>query len=194
MAHDNKKGQIMLMDSWCEVFQMMSNEQAGQMVKAMYDYHLNGNDPKNLPTESALFWVVVKNWLDDNSQHYQEVCEKRAQAAQHRWKKKSDKEKDSPATTQEEKFAYKLLEKLNLHDGEFAGDDVVYNMSKSNIDYICDAIKLFKTDDGKLDTKRIDNAIDHIATKQSFDDCIVDGNKVSFDLVADKIVGALERF
>lgn len=110
-----KKGQIMLVASWREVFDTMPNEQIGELIKAMYAYQFDGTEPKHLKMEMAYFWVVVKNWLDDNSSHYQEVCRKRKEAVANRWNKQKEKEKQA-AMKPEEKLAHELVQKIKIYD------------------------------------------------------------------------------
>lgn len=131
-----KKGQIMLLASWREVFDTMPNEQIGQIIKAMYAYQFDGKEPEQMTAELFYFWVVVRNWLDDNSSHYQEVCRKRQEAINNRWKKQKEKEKLA-AMKPEERLAHELIKKV-----KFDGGSVADHISSSNLQFYQSACKI----------------------------------------------------
>ena len=57
----------------------MSNEQAGELIKAIYAYQ---KDPDAVPQDPALAFVfeLIKQQLDADSQRYKEACAARSEA------------------------------------------------------------------------------------------------------------------
>lgn len=193
-----KKGQIMLLASWREVFDTMPNEQIGQIIKAMYAYQFDGKEPEQMTAELFYFWVVVKNWLDDNSSHYQEVCRKRQEAINNRWKKQKEKEKLA-AMKPEERLAHELIKKV-----KFDGDSVALDhISSSNLQFLSECLQdNFTIRGGGFDEKAAKKCISHIA-KQSendrtaFNDCYYDsgdGDMPNYEKLVNAIGDMIEDF
>ena len=198
-----KKGQIMLVASWREVFDTMPNEQIGELIKAMYAYQFDNKEPQISKPELVYFWVVVKNWLDDNSNHYQEVCRKRKEAVTNRWNKQKEKEKQA-AMKPEEKLAHELVQKIKIN-----GKAITNNISVEGMEEIADSIKaafskwdsekgkhLPMTDDNiKSARKQINYVAKIIADNDDyFDDCMYDENYelYNYDKVVYQLCEAIE--
>ena len=79
-----RKG-FLLLNNQIEIIEDLSDEQAGQLLKAFYDYN-NGNEVKL----KGLMKSVFKNFkvvFDENEQRYQEKCEKNKKNIEEYWKK-----------------------------------------------------------------------------------------------------------
>ena len=84
-----RKG-FLLLNNQIEIIEDLSDEQAGQLLKAFYDYN-NGNEVKL----KGLMKSVFKNFkvvFDENEQRYQEKCEKNKKNIEEYWKKKKEEE------------------------------------------------------------------------------------------------------
>ena len=68
-----KKG-FLLLNNQIEIIEDLSDEQAGQLLKAFYDYN-NGNEVKLKGLMKSVF-KQFKIIFDENEQRYQEKCEK----------------------------------------------------------------------------------------------------------------------
>ena len=79
-----KKG-FLLLNNQIEIIETLTDEQAGQLLKAFYDYNLGKEIKLN-----GLMLTVFNNFkvvFDENEQKYQEKCEKNKQNIENYWKK-----------------------------------------------------------------------------------------------------------
>ena len=79
-----KKG-FLLLNNQIEIIEDLSDEQAGQLLKAFYDYN-NGNEVKLKGLMNSIF-KQFKVVFDENEQKYQEKCEKNKKNIEEYWKK-----------------------------------------------------------------------------------------------------------
>ena len=79
-----KKG-FLLLNNQIEIIEDLSDEQAGQLLKAFYDYN-NGNEVKLKGLMNSIF-KQFKVIFDENEQRYQEKCEKNKKNIEEYWKK-----------------------------------------------------------------------------------------------------------
>ena len=79
-----KKG-FLLLNNQIEIIETLTDEQAGQLLKAFYNYNLGKEIKLN-----GLMRTVFNNFkvvFDENEQKYQEKCEKNKQNIENYWKK-----------------------------------------------------------------------------------------------------------
>ena len=79
-----KKG-FLLLNNQIEIIETLTDEQAGQLLKAFYDYNLGKEIKLN-----GLMLTVFSNFkivFDENEQKYQEKCEKNKQNIENYWKR-----------------------------------------------------------------------------------------------------------
>ena len=79
-----KKG-FLLLNNQIEIIETLTDEQAGQLLKAFYDYN-NGNEVKLKGLMNSIF-KQFKVIFDENEQRYQEKCEKNKKNIEEYWKK-----------------------------------------------------------------------------------------------------------
>ena len=79
-----KKG-FLLLNNQIEIIEDLSDEQAGQLLKAFYDYN-NWNEVKLKGLMKSIF-KQFKVIFDENEQRYQEKCEKNKKNIEEYWKK-----------------------------------------------------------------------------------------------------------
>ena len=79
-----RKG-CLLLNNQIEIIEDLSDEQAGQLLKAFYDYN-NGNEVKLKGLMNSIF-KQFKIIFDENEQRYQEKCEKNKKNIEEYWKK-----------------------------------------------------------------------------------------------------------
>ena len=80
----SKKG-FLLLNNQIEIIETLTDEQAGQLLKAFYDYNI-GNEIKL----KGLMKTVFSNFkivFDENEQKYQEICEKNKKNIENYWKR-----------------------------------------------------------------------------------------------------------
>ena len=79
-----KKG-FLLLNNQIEIIETLTDEQAGQLLKAFYDYNLGKEIKLN-----GLMLTVFSNFkivFDENEQKYQETCEKNTKNIENYWKR-----------------------------------------------------------------------------------------------------------
>ena len=86
-----KKG-FLLLNNQIEIIEDLSDEQAGQLLKAFYDYN-NGNEVKLKGLMKSVF-KQFKIIFDENEQRYQEKCEKNKKNIENYWKKIKEQNTD----------------------------------------------------------------------------------------------------
>ena len=86
-----KKDSFVLYTDQKAVIEKLSNEQAGQLIKAIYEYVDTGNLP-NLDATLDLVITPFITILDRNRQKYEAKCEKNKENIQKRWNEKITKE------------------------------------------------------------------------------------------------------
>ena len=85
-----RKG-FLLLNNQIEIIEDLSDEQAGQLLKAFYDYS-NGNEVKLKGLMNSIF-KQFKVIFDENEQRYQEKCEKNKKNIEEYWKKVKEEKK-----------------------------------------------------------------------------------------------------
>ncbi len=97
------------------VFNELTDEKAGKLIKAMIDYSITGVIPKLLPTLTIAF-IPIKQQMDRNSVRYEEMCEKNRENIQKRWSKNTlEYERIRPSTKHTDKDTDKDKDKGKCH-------------------------------------------------------------------------------
>lgn len=91
---EEKRAQIILLDRWRKNFEMLTAEQAKQIINAMYNYQFDGIEPEFTDTLVIFFWQDVKQWLDDSNKRYKVKCDKNRDNIQGFWDKKQKADTD----------------------------------------------------------------------------------------------------
>jgi len=79
------KDNFLLKKSQREVFDALSDEEAGILIKGVFKYLDTGNSELN-GTLKAIF-IPIKNDIDKNEENYQKVCERNRENIKKRWDK-----------------------------------------------------------------------------------------------------------
>ena len=82
MAKD-QKGFVIYGDTR-EVVKRLSDEEAGQLLKGMFDYFVDGKEPKFKGVLEFVF-IPIKQQMDRDADKYEAKCEKMRENAQKRW-------------------------------------------------------------------------------------------------------------
>ena len=82
---DNKKMSLLLYLSDKVIFDKLSNEEAGMLIKAIFHYETTQEIPKLEPMLSILF-ETIKSKLDINRQKWDKKQKQCSEAAKERWK------------------------------------------------------------------------------------------------------------
>lgn len=82
-----KKSFVMAYDHQA-LFQQLSDEQAGKLIKAIYAYEIDGINPEFTdPLLIAFFTGVLKPFVDMNKEKYDKKCKKNSENIAKRWNK-----------------------------------------------------------------------------------------------------------
>ncbi len=71
-----------------EVFSYLSDEEAGQMIKAVMAYEIRGERTQFSDRMMASTFKRITDNLDRNKENYLKTCEAKREAAYKRWNKK----------------------------------------------------------------------------------------------------------
>lgn len=88
-----EKKSFVLYMSWGKAISKMTNEQAGQLLKAVYEYQTN---PDASPEDAGadLVFEIIKERMDEDNTRYQKTCDSRAEAGrkgnEKRWAKEDE--------------------------------------------------------------------------------------------------------
>lgn len=115
------KRSVVINDKYVKLFLTATDEQAGQLLKAMLRYQ-SEEDPQIEDPMMAAVFEMIKETLDDNNEKYEKICEARKDAANKRWNASECKsmQKDANASTSMHEDADKDLDKdiLASNDAE----------------------------------------------------------------------------
>ena len=73
-----------------EIFDTLSDNEAGKLIKAIFEYESTGQSPKLSKTLNLVF-IPIKNSLDRNKEKYQKVVERNKRNIKKRWNKENTK-------------------------------------------------------------------------------------------------------
>ena len=121
-----KKSFVMYYD-WREIFAELTDEEAGKLIKMIYDYECDrvaGDMNKLL----KLVFLPIKNTLDNDRAKYEEVCEKRKEAGKkggrpHKIEVLADCEEENQMVLEKSKKTKRFLEKAKKPDNDSVNSD-----------------------------------------------------------------------
>lgn len=124
----SKKG-FLLLNNQIETIETLTDEQAGQLLKAFY-YYNTGREVKL----KGLMKTVFNNFkvvFDENEQKYQEKCEKNKQNIENYWKKV--KEEQSNTNEYERKRMNTMATNININKNTNTNTNTNINTNKSKL-------------------------------------------------------------
>lgn len=111
------KKSFVMYESWGAAIEKMSNEQAGELIKAIYAYQ---KDPDAVPEDPALAFVfeLIKQQLDADSQRYKEACAARSEAGKKGGRPKANVSDEKQMVSEESKKSKCFSEKAKKADND----------------------------------------------------------------------------
>lgn len=79
MSQSVGKDSFLLHKNHREIFDEMSDEEAGKLIKAVFEYEDTGQEPK-LTGSLKFAFIPIRQWLDERRAKYEDICKKRAAA------------------------------------------------------------------------------------------------------------------
>lgn len=143
-----KKDSFVLYTDQKAVIEKLSNEQAGQLIKAIYEYVDTGNLP-NLDATLDLVITPFITILDRNRQKYEAKCEKNKENIQKRWNEKITKEciRIQTNTNYTDNDTVSDNDIVNDNDNDNSNNDIV---SDSCVDGLQNIIDFYNNNVGML--------------------------------------------
>ncbi len=128
-----EKKSFVMYASWEKAISKMTNEQAGQLLKAIYEYQSN---PNACPEDMGVSFVfeIIKEKMDEDSAKYQKACDSRAEAGrkgnEKRWGKENESQNIANAINESQNIANAINESQNIANIADSESD-----SESDYDY-----------------------------------------------------------
>lgn len=70
------KDSFLLRGEWQEAFNALSDEDAGKLIKAVYEYNITGEDPQDLPPMAKVVFLMARSFFDESAEKYRRICER----------------------------------------------------------------------------------------------------------------------
>lgn len=103
MSRDKKKGFVLYCDS-AFIFDLLTDQQAGLLFKAIFKFADSGEDTSDqLDQVTRMAFLPIRNYMIRDQAKYEERCEKNRKIAVERERKKKEKKKKKNKENQEEK-------------------------------------------------------------------------------------------
>ena len=112
------KESFILYDCYATQINLLNDEQAGVLFKAIFA-HRTGNELPKMDGATAMAFSFIQRQIEDDAERYQETCAKRKEAVTKRWEKEKES-KSMQMNTNE----YKSIQKHsdNEYDNEYEYD------------------------------------------------------------------------
>ncbi len=106
---------FLLLHDFGAVLNMLTDSEAGQIIKAVFDYEINSKEPQFSDRTMQIVFFDIKRFLDTNRENYKRICRSRSENAKKRWEKSSSKSDEPDANAynciQEDAFTGKTKAK-----------------------------------------------------------------------------------
>ena len=126
-----KKKSFILYADYIKHIAKLTDEEAGRLFKAIFDYVNSGEIP-DLNGMAAMAFSFISNQLDTDLQKYENVCKKRVESAKKRWRKDDEAEDINDSNIGECKrmqMHTNAVTCINLHsDNDIDSGNVLHNI------------------------------------------------------------------
>lgn len=68
-------------------FSLLTDEELGRLIRAIFDYEMNKILPENLNEKEQIAFLMVRDTLDRDREKYERVCNRNKENARVRWEK-----------------------------------------------------------------------------------------------------------
>lgn len=68
-------------------FSLLTDEELGRLIRAIFDYEMNKTLPENLTEKEQIAFLMVRDTLDRDREKYERVCNRNKENARVRWEK-----------------------------------------------------------------------------------------------------------
>ena len=91
MSKRKVKPGLIIMEIHRNLWEGLNDNQIGQLLKVLFNYHFDGVVPENLSDALRIAFNCLKPVLDQQKLDYQETCKINANSIQEYWDKKKGK-------------------------------------------------------------------------------------------------------
>ena len=84
-----QKTSFKLRIEYWEWLKLLTDEELGRLLRAIYIYEHEGKTPHNLSSVTEMAFTVIKNDLDEGQKKYEALCNANKQKARIRWQNSS---------------------------------------------------------------------------------------------------------
>lgn len=111
------KKSFVMYESWGAAIEKMNNEQAGELIKAIYAFQKN---PDVVPEDPAIAFVfeIIKQKLEEDNQRYEEVCAARSEGGKKGGRPKANASDKKQMVSEESKKSKCFSEKAKKADND----------------------------------------------------------------------------
>lgn len=81
------KTALLLHYDLCNTFSLLTDEELGKLIRAVFEYDINGTVPDFEERVLKACFMRIAECLDRNNIRYEEVCRKKSDAMKKRWEK-----------------------------------------------------------------------------------------------------------
>ena len=127
------KNSFVLYEDYEELFDRLSDEEAGQLIKAIFDYERSGELP-DLPRLLEFIMLPIKNTLDRDSDKYDKIVEKRRKAGAKGGKTTQASASNNQANASKNKQMLDISSKRVANQADSVSDNVSDSVSVSDSD------------------------------------------------------------
>lgn len=86
---------FLLLHDFSDIINMLTDSEAGQIIKAVFDYEINSVEPEFSDRTMQIVFFDIKRFLDTNRENYEKVCRRRSESAKKRWVGHSESSNES---------------------------------------------------------------------------------------------------
>ena len=111
------KKSFVMYESWGAAIEKMNNEQAGELIKAIYAFQKN---PDVVPEDPAIAFVfeIIKQKLEEDTKRYEEVCAARSEGGKKGGRPKANASDKKQMVSEESKKSKCFSEKAKKADND----------------------------------------------------------------------------
>ena len=81
------KKSFVLYHDFSNIFSLLTDEELGRLIRAIFDYAMNGLLPEKLGEKEMVAFTMVRDTLDRDREKYEKVCNRNKENARVRWDK-----------------------------------------------------------------------------------------------------------
>ena len=120
------KKSFVMYESWGVAIEKMNNEQAGELIKAIYAFQ---KDPDVVPEDPAIAFVfeLIKQKLNEDNKRYEEVCAARSEGGKKGGRPKANGSDEKQKVIEDENKNLKVSEKTKRFSEKAKEPDTEYD-------------------------------------------------------------------